>query len=382
MTIRATPPKTSTYRFGFIIEQALGHKTHTLNLREALKQESDVEVRWILPVVQAEGFPARIPVYRSNWTLQAGLQTRRGLRRLANDGRLDALFFHTQVTAVLAAGWVRRIPSVISLDATPIQYDALGAAYQHAAGPDWIERAKLDLYRSCFAAARHFVTWSGWARDGLVDGYDVDPQKITVIPPGVNLREWTRPLAAKDPDCVRILFVGSSLERKGGLELLEAFDLLQQRRIAGQPKLELHLVTADPAPDQPQVKVHHGLTPNSEGLKELFSAADIFCLPTHGDCLPMVLGEAGASALPIVSTRLAGIPELVEEGENGYLIEPGDIEGLRDALARLIDDAPLRARMGARSREIVCERHDAEKNARRLVEILRNVAGTPGEHHA
>ncbi len=246
------------YRFGFIVEQALGHKTHAQNLRAILGTEIDVEIRWVLPDWQKTGLKAKIPVYRSNWTVQSGLQARQGLASLRRSFSFDGLFFHTQVPAILCSDWVQRYPSVVSLDATPIQYDSLGEAYQHVPGPAWLENAKFQLNRRCFHAARHLVTWSQWTKNGLAADYGVPDDKITVVPPGVNLKAWRRPAdCPKDPGVVKILFVGGNLERKGGKELIEAFRCLQELPPgslgAVSPKLELHLVTQDAVPALPNV---------------------------------------------------------------------------------------------------------------------------------
>ncbi len=362
------------YRFGFVVEQALGHKTHALNLRAAFEDERDMAVRWVLPGDHLSGLAARIPIYNSNWTVQAGLKTRQGLSRLHKEFPFDGLFFHTQVPAVLSYDWVQRYPSVISLDATPVQYDALGDAYAHQTGPVWLENLKFGLNRRCFHAARHLVTWSQWAKDSLVRDYAVPAEKISVIHPGINLQLWAPPAdCQKAEDTIKILFVGGDLGRKGGHELLAAFDQLQKQRAPGTPQLELHLVTQNPVPEQAQVFPHYGLKPNTTELKQLFFTADIFCLPTHGDCLPMVLAEAGAASLPIVSTRVAGIPELVKEGENGFLISPNDIHGLVNALHKLIEDPQMRQSMGLKSRQIVSAEHNVEQNARQLAGILRHV---------
>ncbi len=374
MQPNSDPSPPNAYRLCFIVEQELGHKTHSQNLRRMFEHEPGFETRWVLPAWNTAGLAGKIPLYRSNWTLQAGAQARRGLAQQRRLGALDGLFFHTQVPAVLALDWIRRYPSVVSLDATPLQYDALGEAYDHHPGPTWLENLKLRQYRACFQAARHLVTWTQWAKDGLTAGYGVSPDKITVVPPGVNVREWARPGAvAKAPGTIKILFVGGNLERKGGIELLEAFRHLRNQTPSDGPRVELHLVTKDPVPEQPGVFPHYGMQPNTPALKDLYFTSDIFCLPTHGDCLPMALAEAGAAEMPIVSTNLAGIPELVLEGQNGYLVAPKDVKSLVDALAQLIADPSRRAEMGVRSREIVSTGHNVEQNAHLLAGILRRV---------
>ena len=265
--------------------------------------------------------------------------------------------------AILAQSWVRKIPSIVSLDATPLQYDELGSFYRHEKGPAWLEALKWRLNRDCFRLARHVVTWSEWAKQGLVDEYEVPVEKISVIPPGVDFRAWTpsEPATSKFGP-VRILFVGGDMERKGGSILLEAFRQLRAQlppRLTGNGNaaIELHLVTRASVKPEPGVVVYSDLQPNSAMLKELFFRSDIFCLPTLGDCLPMVLSEAGAAGLPTVSTRIAGIPEIIQDGETGFLVPPGDVQALTAALQCLIEDPKLRLRQGQAARQVLEQRY-------------------------
>ncbi len=353
------------YHIGFVMEQALGHVTHTQNLRANTVLAPDIDAFWTLPKFEPTGIGARIPVYKSNWTVRAGWQARRGIARLNRTTRLDALFFHTQVTAVLATNWVRRIPSVVSLDATPLQYDALGQFYQHAPGPAFKERLSFRLNQECYQAARHLVTWSQWAKDSLVGDYGIPVEKITVIPPGAITQDWIRPAPRVAHDGpVRILFVGASLERKGGLLLLAAFRALRSLGV------ELHLVTRDAVAPEPGLFVYHDMQPNSAALKALYHSCDVFALPTFADCLPMVLSEAGAAGLPVVSTTLAGIPEIVRHNETGFLTAVGDAEGLTRALRTLVEERELRLRMGERAVLQTTREFDARLNAVKLFTLL------------
>lgn len=362
------------YNIGFIMEQALGHVTHTKNLQVNVPHDPEVRAHWGLVPFEAQGLAARIPVYKSNWTVRAGLRARSQVAAIAHRTKLDALFFHTQVPAVLAADWVRRIPSIISLDATPIQYDMLGDSYGHAKGPLALEQLKWRLNRDCFRAARHLVTWSAWAKRGLVADYEVPAEKITVIPPGVNTADWKRP----DPRIVRdqpvkILFVGGDFKRKGGLLLLEAFRTLRPLGV------ELHVATRDQLPAEQGLYVYNGMQSNSPELQQLYHDCDVFCLPTSGDCLPMVLSEAGAAGLATVSTRVAAIPEIVRDGETGFLINPGDAAALTEALRKLIVNPELRLEFGERAVTRVSHEYDAERNARRLLDLIKHEAVTIGE---
>ncbi|MEZ4593157.1 MAG: glycosyltransferase family 4 protein [Chloroflexota bacterium] len=283
--------------------------------------------------------------------------------------------FFTQVPAVLAQKWLHKIPAILSLDATPRQYDRLGEFYEHDTGPSWLEQKKYELNVSCYRAASHLVTWSDWAKQGLIDEYFVPAEKITVIPPGVNTAEWTPPASAPKSETapVKILFVGGDLARKGGLVLLEAFRQLrgEANGTAALANLELHLVTRDAVTPEPGVHVYNQMQPNSPALKQLFYDSDIFCLPTFGDCLPMVLSEAGAAGLPLVSTSVAAIPEIVQQEKTGLLVPPNDTAALTAALRTLILNRDQRLAYGQQAQALVRQAHDAPTNARQLLTLLK-----------
>ena len=364
-------------RIGFVLERSLGHVTHADNLGRLLPHDTSIEAE-LLPVDYAvTGWTAKVPVFNSNWTVRAGMRARAGIKAMHARRPLDALFIHTQVPAVLCDSWIRRIPTVVSLDATPLQYDELGAHYGHQPGNARVERLKWRANRACLRDARHVVTWTQWAKDGVVDGYGIDPDKITVIPPGVTPSLWhaTSPRVEGDGDgrgVVRILFVGGDLQRKGNDVLLTAFQELRTSLAAAgsSTEVELHLATGATVPPAPGVVVHQGLKPNSPELIALYHRSDIFCLPTRGDCLPMVLSEAGAAELPLVSTAVAGIPEIVRDGDTGLVVPLDDVGSLVQALRTLVDDPVLRRRLGASARHLVDEQFDADQNTRRLVELL------------
>jgi glycosyltransferase involved in cell wall biosynthesis len=365
-------PASDLPRIGFVLERSLGHTTHAANLARLLPTNPSIRADLCEIPYDVVGAPARVPVYSSNWTVRAGIRASRAIARMRAQGRLDALFVHTQVPAVLSQWCMAIVPTVVSLDATPLQYDELGEHYDHETGGERAEKLKYRLNRSCLHRAVHVVTWSKWAAAGVVDGYGVSPEHITVIPPGVTPSLWFRPVAADESDTVRILFVGGDLARKGGDTLLRAFDSLvrQAAEVPRSPALELHLVTRSPVQPRPGVVVHNGLGPNSPKLVSLYHRSHIFCLPTRGDCLPMVLSEAGAAGLPSVSTCVAGIPEIVRDGETGLVVPVDDSAALTQALRTLVYDRDLRLRLGGAAQRLVAEEFDADKNARRLVDVV------------
>lgn len=368
----------SNNTFGFVLEQTLGHVTHSKNLLANVSKDSSVDVV-VAPIeFEISGLAAKLPLY-NNWTVRAGMQARRAIRQMNQEQSIDALFVHTQVPAVLMTKWLKKIPTIVSLDATPLQYDQLGEFYAHKPGNSWAERLKWRANRNCFQLAHRLVTWSQWAKDGLIDEYQIDPDKITVIPPGVNLDDWPeqdQEGAATDP--LKILFVGGDLQRKGGFDLLEAFRAIRETssNAAGGREFELHMVTHANIDSEPGLHVYNNVTPNSDTLKNLFQQSQIFCLPTYGDCLPMVLSEAGAVGLPSISTQVAAIPEIIKDGQSGLIVPPGDKAALTEALHTLINDDDLRKKMGKCATELVRKNYDGQKNAARLIEALKEVSSS------
>ena len=362
------------YNIGFVIEQVLGHITYTKNLQTIVAQDQSLCAAWGLPQWECPGALGRL----KNWTLRAGLQTRKLVADMHRYQRLDALFFHTQVMATLAPDWLLRVPSVISFDATPKQIDRLSRFYDHSPGSGWLEKIKWHKDCITYQSAAHLVTWSQWARQGLVDEYKMVPEKITVIPPGIAVKAWDTERLQKDPGTpVRILFVGGDFERKGGQLLLQAFRRIRAERSQTdlQDKtLELHLVTHAHLMDEPGVRIYRDMQPNSSRLRKLYRDCDIFCLPTNADSLGIALAEAGAAGLPLIATNMAAIPEIVQLDKSGILIPPGDLDALCEALQLLTTRPELRIQYGMEARKVVFTNYDANRNAGRLLDLLKDVA--------
>jgi len=107
----------------------------------------------------------------------------------------------------------------------------------------------------------------------------------------------------------------------------------------------------------------------------LYHQSHLFVLPSYYEGLPMVLLEAMACGLPIVGTRVGGIPELVEEGENGILIHPGDREALLNSLARLLNDPILREHMALKNVQKIKEKYDIPIYIQKLKNLYRDILG-------
>ncbi len=343
-------------RLALCLEQTLGHRAHAQNLTAAL-QASDAKLR----IVEVE-YPdnPKIP-----WALEGSWKAARSMRRRA--AKDDVRFFHTQSISLFAPLVFPSRPFVVSVDATPLQFDEMSDWYAHGKSPSVVESLKRRWYRAVFSRAAAIVAWSQWAADSLVESYGADPAKILVAHPGAGESFFAIPRECTAQRRPRVLFVGGDLKRKGGDLLLES--LPQFTDVA-----DLVFVTSDPVEPREGLTVISNATPRSPELLAAYASADIFCLPTRGDCTPVVLGEAMAAGLPVITTLVGSNAETVSNGVDGLLIEKDDRTALVASIRRLATDPHLRETMGAAAREKASERFDSSRNAQRIYRLLESVA--------
>lgn len=127
-------------------------------------------------------------------------------------------------------------------------------------------------------------------------------------------------------------------------------------------------------PPRPGVTVYNDVTPDDPVLTDLYARCDVFVLPTLGDTYGWALLEAMAAGLPVISTAVGAIPEIVSHGDSGFVVRPGDVVGLRQALQSLVNDPDLRTRMGCCAQELATGQHDERKNAQAVLDVLKMVA--------
>jgi colanic acid/amylovoran biosynthesis glycosyltransferase len=110
-------------------------------------------------------------------------------------------------------------------------------------------------------------------------------------------------------------------------------------------------------------------------IHDYYERAAVFCSPSLAEGIPFVLMEAMAMELPVVASRIAGIPELVEDGVAGLLVPPGRADLLADALEDVLRDPERAQAMGRAGRQRVVEQFDVDRSAERLAELFAAVGG-------
>ena len=114
-------------------------------------------------------------------------------------------------------------------------------------------------------------------------------------------------------------------------------------------------------------------------VPRLLAGLDILAMPSRWEGLPIALLEAMAMSRPIVATRVSGIPEVIQDGDNGLLVPPSNPEALAGALRRLLTDRSLREKLGRRAYQTMCERYDVARTARAYEELYAAALGLPLE---
>ncbi len=293
------------------------------------------------------------------------------LRRLLASERFDIIhYFFGLPSGVLSlySHGVRTVPYVISLrgsDVPGYDRDSLTLRVLHRA----LRPLTRHLWRN--AAAVTAVS-AGLRRLAAIACPTVED--IRVIHNGVDALATASRRLQRDPDLIRINCVARLIPRKGIDSLIRALAVL------GRPDVVLHVIGTGPSLDAlralalelgiaRQVVFHGYCDPDT--VSQLNENADIFALPTHSEAFANVLLEAMAASLPIVASRVGGIPEAVVDTETGILVEPRDAIMLAAALERLCDDSSLRRRMGDAGYRRVVEQFSWDANARRFEALFR-----------
>jgi len=367
-----------------IAESSMGHKTHIMTMQKYFEssscyvdiywsdQEREIFARVINRMLNLR-FPNKLvqshnlDLFRFRAQLGYALLAKRLIDRKINQGDYNILFFHTQPLAFLSLNLMQKMPSVVSIDMTNKQ-----AAEESTNKHKWTYSPNKFLERQVYLKCSKILTWTAWARSSVINDYGIHPDKVKVIPPGVDTTHlvFIDRNHKSSQDLYNILFVGGDFKRKGGEDLLTVF--LAQFA----DKAILHIVTSLNAVkcDHPNVCIYSGVEAYSSLWCELYRQADAFVMPTYADAFGIVFIEAMASGLPVIASKLTQTTEIVREGETGFLITPGDRQELANKLQLLIDNPSLGRQMGKRARQIVEERFDTQKNFQKIELIFEDLA--------
>ena len=227
----------------------------------------------------------------------------------------------------------------------------------------------IEFYRTRNPLVRRFIRWvyaraervialsEEW-RAALVEMQPAS--RVVVIPNPVEIPAWQASLDGAPPT---VLFLGMIKERKGVHDLLRAWAGVRRAVpdarlvLGGVGDVEEARALARELGVEGSVEMPGWIV--GEAKDALMKRAWVFALPSHYEALPMSVLEAQAAGIPVVATRVGGIPAAVEDGRTGILLEPRDVAGLEPALAGLLGDSKRRKAMGQAARASATERFSA-----------------------
>jgi glycosyltransferase involved in cell wall biosynthesis len=295
----------------------------------------------------------------------------RRLLAFISDGRFDVIHSHLTYASIWGtiAGRISRVPSVATLHAAP---PATGRA---ARARDRLMRFVLDRWSSCVIAVSASLRTAYLAEGGL------RPRKVVVlhngIEPGRFETGWTSERLHEEfgiPTQTPVV-VTVSVQRPGkGIEtLIDA--------AAAVPQAHFLVVGDGPLrAEWEQLSRSRGLagrmtwTGHRHDVASLLPGCDLFALPTKADAFPTVLLEALAAGLPVVASRVDGVPEIIEDGATGLLVTPGDAGALARAIAALLGDERRRTTMRDAARSTVRGHFSVDSWIAGLESIYRSCA--------
>ncbi len=238
-------------------------------------------------------------------------------------------------------------------------------------------------HQECGSLLKKYVRWIFKKADKVVVLSSQWKENISEICTGKKVVVIFNPIRAADSvnaaaqNSQTLLFLGKLAEKKGIYCLLDAIVPLKERYqnirllCGGEGELENVEAYSRQLGIKDNVQLL-GWVSGSE--KDLYlQQSTIYVLPSFSEGLPMGVLEAMAAGLPVVSTPVGGIPDAVEDGVEGFLVEPGDSQALAEAIRRLLDDAKLRAEMGAAGQRKVAECFLPEKVIPEILSVYREL---------
>ena len=240
-------------------------------------------------------------------------------------------------------------------------------------------RSRIALMVQARLEARHLrqadriITTSLYSSQRIAQFYGVSSARISIVPEPIDLEAWQVALrmAPQEAGPLRVLSVAHLYPRKGVDTLLRAFARLRTEsvlRIVGVgperqrlERLACELAIAD--------RVHFLGQLSFRALAAEYRNAALFALPTSQEGFGIVFLEAMASSLPIVAGRAAAVPEVVNEGVNGFLVDPDDQKTLAQTLGRLLEKPETRQAMGSAGFARV-RQYDSPIVARRFLDLV------------
>ena len=269
----------------------------------------------------------------------------------------DDYIFSFQIQSLFDAS-VEGLPHFVYTDHTALA----NLSYPDFNVQELYTKSWLELEKTIYQNATIIFTRSTNISKSLIEQYACNPNQIRCVYAGSNASISNENVTFSKYKRKNILFVGRDWKRKGGPELVKAFEAV----LKVHPDAQLTIVGCSPRLDVPNCNVV-GQMPVSK-ISGYYKDASIFCMPTKREPFGIVFIEAMRHKLPVVATNIGAIPDFVKEGENGCLVNPGDVDRLAEALIDLIGQPDKCQAFGMKGYQIATEKYTWENVGLRIRE--------------
>ena len=213
----------------------------------------------------------------------------------------------------------------------------------------------------------------------VCDRLGSDPARFTIVPGAVDTARFTPGTPDEGEDPVRLLYHGRVDRRKGVIDFLDALERVWEAGLPFEatnsgigPDVEAARARADAIGFTTAHVAFTGYA-DYESVPELYRKADVFVSPTYAEGFSNTILEAMAAGLAVVSTHSVGVSDCLRDGENGLLVQPGDVPALAKALGRVIEDGELRTRIAQAGLEECRRVYSWKAVGARIMEVYARV---------
>lgn len=271
----------------------------------------------------------------------------------------DLVHAHYGFHSALLPAIIKRKPLIITFHRGDALYEPLR------------NKVYCTLQKFVVSRADFLIAVSSEIKEALIEHLGARSDKVSVITCGVDTRSFLplekkiKRVALGIPENSKVvLFIGKLNHRKGVDLLLECAKRMQETYfiLIGEGNIRTsykNCIFVDPQPN-------HELT-------KWYNVADVFLLPSRSEGTPVVILEALSCGIPVIASKVGGIPDLIKDGATGYLIEPGDVDILEERMRDLLQNPEKRRQMGLQGRKNMIENYDNLKIAERIKQVYEKV---------
>ncbi|WP_428328412.1 glycosyltransferase family 4 protein [Mucilaginibacter sp.] len=360
----------------------LGHKVVIIHIRSAYEQD-DVPVEQSLSKnINLLTYKVSLPAWlhkklKNKWAvtdlllkLKCMATAFKNINRIKKKYNLQVI----ETTSYFSLGYLylfkkQQLPIVVRVSTTFLQMMDNYYPFKSRA-----QRELGELEIKMIKKSRFLITHAHDHAREIEKLYSVNASNFTIIPHGINLPVVAASIQKKDTEPLKILYVGRFEYRKGTDTLLQAIPLV----LKTNPNVHFELIGSDPkneyetgfkAQNSPQVFANVTFSGNAsnEATNNAYAGCDIFVAPSRYESFGLIYIEAMSFGKPVIGCRVGGVPEIIEDNQNGLFAEMADPVNLAEKILILINNHQLRIDMGINARKTVEDKFTKEKLAENSV---------------